>query len=134
MSRKDIFHDTVVNALKKDGWIIEVEQVMLVIENRQLWVDLRVSNAINQRAVLVEVKSFISDSQVEDLANAVGKYVMYRAIIEDSELDMELYLAIPNSAYVGIFGERIGQLLFQKLKLKLVVFDINSESILRWLE
>jgi XisH protein len=103
MPRKDIYHDTVVKALKKEGWIIESEQALLIIENRQLWVDLRVSNAEMQRTILVEVKNFISASQVEDLANAVGKYVMYRAIIEDNELDEELYLAIPQSAYDGIF-------------------------------
>jgi XisH protein len=133
MPRKDIYHDTVVKALKKGGWIIESEQALLIIENRQLWVDLRVSNAEIQRTILVEVKSFISASQVEDLANAVGKYVMYRAIIEDNELDEELYLAIPQSAYDGIFSEHLGQLLLRKLSIKLVVFDVNSERLIQWL-
>ena len=134
MPRKDIFHDTVVNALKKDGWTIVREQATLVVENRQLWVDLQVSNAGNQRTILVEVKSFISGSQVEDLANAIGKYVMYRVIMEDNELDEELYLAVPDSAYEGIFAERLGLLLLEKLNLKLVVFNVDDERILQWVD
>lgn len=134
MSRKDIYHDTVVEALKKDGWVIETEQALLVVENRQLWVDLRVSNSGNQRTILVEVKSFISSSQVDDLANAVGKYVVYHAIIEDNELDEALYLAVPQVAYEGVFSERLGQLLLRKLNLKLVVFDVDSKRIIRWLD
>lgn len=77
MPAKDKYHDTVIKALKKDGWV--VEQYALFIENCVLWIDLLVSY-INQKALLFEVKSFTSASPVEDLANAIGKYFMYSAI------------------------------------------------------
>lgn len=132
MPAKDKYHDTVVNALQKDGWTIDTEQYLLIVENRLLWIDLHATNLQMQRAILIEIKSFLSASQVDDIANAIGKYVMYRAIIEQKNIDLELYLAIPRQAFDGIFSEKLGTLLREKLNILLLVFDIDSEEIIEW--
>ena len=106
MPAQDKYHNAVVHALEKDGWTIENEQYLLVVEYRTLWIDLLVSRSDDERAILVEVKSFLSSSQIEDMANAIGKYVMYSAILEENEIDMPLNLAVPRHAYEGIFSER----------------------------
>jgi hypothetical protein len=40
MPAKDFYHDTVVEALKADGWTITDDPLYLSSGNRDLWVDL----------------------------------------------------------------------------------------------
>lgn len=132
MPKKDKFHDLVIRALQKDGWTVIKEQAMLYVESRILKVDLHLQNQA-QEEILVEVKSFDSGSPVIDITDAVGKYAVYHAILEDNEDNRPLYLAIPKTAYEGIFSERLGQLLQSRHKLKIAVYDIATETIVVWL-
>ena len=133
MPAKDKYHDTVIRALEKDGWLIESEQYVLIVENRVLWIDLLISDSDKQETLLVEVKSFTSASQVEDLANAIGKYFLYSAILEDNDAKIPLYLAIPETAYHGIFNEALGQIVMDKLNLSIIVYNPELEVILQWI-
>jgi hypothetical protein len=131
MPAKDKFHDLVIRALHKDAWVLIKEQQRLYIESRILKVDLHLKNQEEQE-ILVEVKSFDSASPVVDITDAVGKYAVYSAILEDSEDNRQLYLAIPKTAHEGIFRERLGQLLKTRLELKIIVYDVKTESIVLW--
>jgi hypothetical protein len=131
MPAKDKFHDVVLRALQKDGWTIDEEQVELVLDRRILWIDLR---AIKDNiSILFEIKSFLSPSPVEDLAQAVGKYALYGAILKAKKSDEALYLAVPNTAYIGILNERLGQLVIKTLQIKYLVFDVEQEIIIEWI-
>jgi hypothetical protein len=129
---KDKFHDLVIRALQKEGWIVIKEQQRLYIESRILKVDLHLKNREEQE-ILVEVKSFDSGSPVSDITDAVGKYAVYRAILDDNEDNRPLYLAIPQTSYEGIFSERLGQLLKTRLELKIIVYDVKTETIILWI-
>jgi predicted RecB family endonuclease len=98
MPAKDIYHDAVRFALVKDGWKILAEDYSLEYGGDRVYVDLAAEKAIaaekQGRKILVEVKSFIGRSFVNDLEQAVGQYVIYRDILVETELDFELYLAI----------------------------------------
>jgi hypothetical protein len=107
MPTKDKFHDLVICALQKANWMVIKEQQRLYIESRILKVDLHLQNT-RQEEILVEVKSFDSGSPVVDITDAIGKYTVYRAILDDNEDKRLLYLAIPKTAYEGIFSERLG--------------------------
>lgn len=131
MPKKDKYHDLVIRALQKDGWILIKEQVMLYVESRILKVDLHLQR--QREEILVEVKSFDSGSPVIDITEAVGKYTVYHAILEDNQDNRPLYLAIPRTAYEGIFSERLGELLRSRHKLKLIVYDVLTETIIAWL-
>jgi hypothetical protein len=132
MPAKDKFHNVVLRALQKDGWKVIKEQAMLYVESRVLKVDLHLQNQ-EQTEILVEVKSFDSGSPVIDITDSVGKYVVYHAILEDNEDNRPLYLAIPKTAYEGIFSERLGDLLQSRHKLKIAVYDVVTETIVLWL-
>jgi hypothetical protein len=41
MPAKDKYHDNVVNALRKDGWRIIKEQVLITVGERHLWIDIK---------------------------------------------------------------------------------------------
>ena len=86
MSAKDIFHNNVVNALIKDGWRITNDPLKLQWGNKDLYVDLGAEKLIaaqkGDEKIAVEIKSFVGNSQVADLQQALGQYTLYLDIIE----------------------------------------------------
>ena len=86
------------------------------------------------RKIAVEVKSFVSASPVHDLEEAVGQYIVYEDILERSEPERIIYLAIRAEVYAQIFSEPIGQVLLEKKRFKLIVFDALKETIVRWID
>ncbi len=80
------------------------------------------------------MKSFVSASPVHDLEEAVGQYIVYEDILEFSEPERNIYLAVREEVYLDIFSEPIGQLLLRKKRLKLIVFNSLKETIVRWID
>ena len=137
MPAKDIFHDNIKNALIKDGWRITDDPLKLQWGNKDLYVDLGAEKLIaaekeNQK-IAVEIKSFIGHSQVADLQQALGQYTLYLDIIEETEPERILYLAIRETTFEDIFTEPIGQILLDKKRLKLIVFNADREEIIQWI-
>jgi hypothetical protein len=129
---KDILHDAFVRALIKAGGTILNEQVLIKIPKRRLWVDIRALR--NGLRILIEVKSFGYDgTSIAYLASAIGKYLLYQAVLEHIGNDTPLFLAVPTFAYEGILSETIGQVVIQKAKVKLIVFDPEREEITQWI-
>lgn len=137
MPAKDIFHDNVVNALIKDGWEITNDPLKLQWGNKDLYVDLGAEKLLAARKgsqkIAVEIKSFVGNSQVADLQQALGQYTLYLDIIEETDPKRILYLAIRETTYEDIFIEPIGQILLSKKRLKLIVFDADREEIIQWI-
>lgn len=136
MPAKDIYHDTVKNALIKDGWTITHDPLRLRWGNDLLYVDLGAERLLtaekeNQK-IAVEVKSFASSSNMADLENALGQYILYQNIIEELEPDRMLYLAVHEEIFFTVFEESLGQMLVQKNNIKLLIFSRTEEIILKW--
>ncbi|OJJ21977.1 fatty-acid synthase [Roseofilum reptotaenium AO1-A] len=133
-----MYHDVVRNALIKDGWEITDDPLILSIGKKDLFVDLGAEKLIaaqkDNQKIAVEIKSFIGQSQVNDLEKALGQYVLYDEIMMDKRENRILYLAIKKSAYEEIFKQPIGQLLLRRNILKLLVFDEMEEVILEWIQ
>lgn len=123
----------VITALRKDGWLIVTEQVTLHIGKRRLWIDLRVRHE-ERNIILVEAKSYENvDSPVNFLQHTLGQYLMYRAILENDRHPEPLYLAVPEQAYIEIIQTPIGQLMVEKYKINLIVYDVDNEVIIEWM-
>ncbi|HEY9295967.1 MAG TPA: XisH family protein [Phormidium sp.] len=138
MPAKDIYHNTVRTALEKDGWTITNDPLTLEIGDRSLFVDLGAEKILaaekQGRKIAVEVKSFLSISPVHDLEEALGQYIVYEDILELSEPERNIYLAVREEVYLDIFSEPLGQVLLRKKRLKLIVFDSLREIIIRWID
>jgi hypothetical protein len=133
MPAKDVYHDLVVKMLRRERWNVIQEQVLVTIPKRKLWIDLRVQNSMGEKA-LVEVKSFLNvPSPVEYLSAALGKYILYRAILDSFISDEPLFMAVPRTAYDGILNEPVGQIAIDKGQLKLVVFGLLERDKLVWI-
>lgn len=121
MPAKDRYHDTVIRALQKSGWTLITEQVAIIVEDRRLWIDIRASKQTENMAILIEVKGFEGmPSPIEYLANATGKYAMYRAALDYLRIDLPLYMAVPDEAYRGILSEEIGKQTLKHNKVRLL--------------
>lgn len=85
------------------------------------------------RKIAIEIKSFIGPSELEDLRNALGQFMLYQTILETAEPDRTLYLAVREATYLAIFEEPVGQLLMQRHHLRLIVFHPEHAEILQWI-
>ena len=137
MPVKDIYHDAVRNALIKDGWTITHDPLILKWGLKDLYVDLGAERLVaaekEGRKIAVEIKSFVSQSEVEDLENAIGQFVLYHDILNRIEPDRVLYLAVREAIFTSVFEEPIGQVLLENQRVKLVVFDPQAEVIVKWI-
>jgi len=84
------------------------------------------------RKIAVEVKSFVGLSEMEDLERAVGQYTVYHDVLSQIEPDRELFLAINEEVYASLFEEPIGELLMSRGRVRLIVFDPQTETIRQW--
>jgi hypothetical protein len=137
MPARNIYHDAVAHALVADGWIITDDPLTLSYGGRDLFVDLGAERVTlgaerNGERIAVEIHSFLNPSPVRDLEEAVGQYDIYRSILAETGSDRLLFLAVPEHVSEGILAERLGQLIVTRLQLRLIVFDVQGERIVRW--
>ncbi|NMF62153.1 fatty-acid synthase [Brasilonema octagenarum UFV-E1] len=137
MPSRDIYHNTVKNALLKDGWTITHDPLKLEMGKKDLYVDLGAEQLIaaekEKSKIAVVIKSFVGRSDIDDLEKALGQYILYNDILSEKEPERVLYLAIRNGVYIDLFEEPIGKLLLSKGRVKLIVFDPSMEVILKWI-
>ena len=137
MPAKDIYHDTVKNALIKDGWTITDDPLKLQVGIHKMFVDLGAEKLIaaekDEQKIAVEIKSFISKSAINDLENALGQYILYEKVLAKNEPDRKVFLAVKESVYVSIFEAEIGKILLEDKELSLLIFNERSEEISKWI-
>src|SRR5262245_55558340 len=136
MPARDTYHDAVRRALVKDGWTITDDPYRLVWGERDFYVDLGAERIVaaekGGKRIAVEIKSFLSSSEMHDLELALGQFLLYRSILEEQDPDRTLFLAIPNEP-AEILDEPVGELLIAKHLIQALVFDPQKEEILRWI-
>jgi hypothetical protein len=137
MPRLDIIHNAVKNALIKDGWLITDDPYVIQYRRTVLYADLGAERPIaierNGQKLVVEVKSFVGASKIQDLKEALGQYDIYRYLLEEIAPDRELYVAVSNVVYNVFFTQDVTQLILNKHQLPIIVVDIETEEILQWI-
>ena len=137
MPAKDIYHDTVKNALIKDGWTITDDPLSLKVGKKDIFFDLAANKLLvaekKDKKIAVEVKSFIGTSEIEDLKNALGQYILYEKVLRSKLSERTLYLAIRKDIFDGLFSQEIGQILLSDDYLKIIIFDPETEMITQWI-
>lgn len=137
MPALDFYHETVKNALTKDGWTITHDPFKLPLGVRDSFVDLGAQKLVaaekNARKIAVEIKSFRSPSLLRDLESALGQFTLYRAFLNRIEPDRKLFLALPEPTMEGIYADKIADVLFDEKLVVAVTFDPDEEVIVRWI-
>lgn len=138
MPAKDIFHDCFKAALIKDGWQVTHDPFTLKIGKKDLFIDLGAEKLLaaerDTQKIAIEIKSFVSPSEIRDLETALGQYVLYQNVLMRTEPDRILYLAIRESSFIKLFEQEIGQILLDNKVLKLLTFNPEMEEITRWID
>ena len=134
---RDSIHELVKQAFIKDGWEITYDSYVISYGERFLFVDLGASSMIGIRQgtkdIAIEIKEFRGQSQIADLEQAIGKYTLYRLLLNQVDPEREVYLAIPEETYNDIFSEPIGKLAIAQLSLKLVIVNLAKQEISQWI-
>lgn len=135
---KDMYHDIVKQALMKDGWDITDDPYVLERGKIRYNVDLGAEKLVAARKgkvkILVEVKSFVGASDINEFHRAVGQYVDYLVALEEVEPDRTLFLAVPNFAWNGFFQEQVIKKAIAFIKAKIVVYSPENKTIESWIK
>lgn len=137
MPRRDLYHHVVVGALEREGWKITDDPLILSYGKKDLFVDLGAEQILGavkgDRRIAVEIKSFISASDVFDLELAIGQYNVYRDVLAEVDPDRTIYLAVPLHAYENTFKDQLGQLVMKRQRLNIIVFGESPKEELQWI-
>jgi len=138
MPAHDRYHRVVKNALVKDGWTITHDPLRLRLRRgRSLFVDLGAQRLLaaerGTEKIAVEVKSFGRPSDIRDLEDAVGQFVLYAHLLTRSEPDRVLYLAVPETARRSVFEEEAGQVMLEDGVVRLFSSDPDQEAVIQWM-
>lgn len=136
---KDIFHNTVKKALEKDGWLITHDPYRLRYGIVDVYIDLAAEEAIaaekEGRKIAVEVKSFVSGSNISEFHTALGQFLNYRIALESSdEPERVLYLAVPKDIYQTFLRFEPAKTVIERYHILLIIYDANQETIKQWIE
>lgn len=137
MPRLDSIHYAVKHALIKSGWSVTDDPYVIQYRRTTLYADLGVERTIavqrGEQKLVVEVKSFIGASKIQDLKEALGQYDIYRYLLEETAPDRKLYIAISQTAYKAFFVQDIAQLILGKHQLPVIIVDTEMEEIIKWI-
>lgn len=137
MPARDLYHDSVKRALSKDGWTITHDPLRLSWGSKDMYIDLGAERLIAaekaEQRIAVEIKSFVGDSEMDDLEKAIGQYVVYRAVLAERDPMRAIYLAVPQDVLQDIFEEPLGELLLRNNLVQVMGFDPQEEVIVKWL-
>jgi hypothetical protein len=85
-----------------------------------------------EEKIAVEIKSFISSSNISEFHTALGQFLNYRLALKDQQPNRFLYLAVPLGAYQAFFNLPFVETAIEYFQLSLVVYDPNHEVIVTW--
>ncbi|RUR74582.1 element excision factor XisH family protein [Anabaena sp. FACHB-709] len=67
------------------------------------------------------------------MKEALGQYDIYRYLLEETAPDRKLYIAISTVAYNFFFIQDVTQLILNKHQLPIIVVNLETEEITRWI-
>lgn len=136
MPAKDIYHESIIIALKREGWKITDDPLVLKSGGVRLMIDLGAEQMIGaekgSEKIAVEIKSFVAFSIVQAFHEAIGQYRNYESVLRKEETNRILYLAVSSEIYQiftqkPFFKERL-----EEEKVKLIVFNTETNAITTW--
>ncbi len=135
---KDFYHEQVKRALEKDGWEITDDPYILESGKIKYQIDLGAEKLFSANKgtekIVVEVKSFVGTSDVNEFHRAVGQYVDYFVVLEEVEPDRVLFLAVPAFTWDTFFQEKAIQKALKFINAKVLIYNPITEKIEKWIK
>lgn len=138
MPPRDLIHNAVRQALEKAGWNITADPFTFSYKRIQVHADLEAERIVEAeqdgRRIVVEIKSFVGLSAVNDFENALGQYEFYRHLLTLSKSPQRLYMAVSESTYqVLLAKEGFGDVI-ELSEMALFTVNLTTKEIIRWIE
>jgi XisH protein len=135
---RDIHHNSVREALVKDGWDITHDPYYLDIGDfSPMEIDLGaeklISAARGNEKIVVEVKSFINRSLTYDFHGAYGQFRIYRRGVMQTDPERTLFLAMPKDVYDELSTRPFYVELIKEENIKLLIFNPITNIIVSWI-
>ncbi|MGB3264137.1 MAG: element excision factor XisH family protein [Microcoleus sp.] len=83
---------------------------------------------------MLKLRALLGDRALYDFHGALGQYIVYRNLIQLTEPEYKLYLAIDDVVYTNFFQRKSIQLITNENKLSLMVVEMEKEEILQWID
>jgi hypothetical protein len=133
---KDLFHNAVRHALEKEQWMITSDPLFLRFGGVEMYIDLGAERILAAekagQKIAVEIKSFAGASATTEFNGALGQFLKYQLALEEEEPDRKLYLAVPFDVYRAFFSLELIRLLIQRYQVCLIVYEPETEEIVKW--
>lgn len=137
MPARDIFHEAVKQALQKEEWIITDDPLVVKLGKDKVLIDLGAERILAAekagKKIAVEIKSFLNESELFDYHTALGQFLNYRLVLQRTQPERILYLAVPIETYRSFFCRELAQASVQEYQVKIIVYDSMKETILQWI-
>jgi XisH protein len=138
MPKKDIYHDQVRRALEKDGWTITHDPMRFRWKGRTIWPDLGIEKVIaaerGTEKIAVEIKSFTNIALLVDFYEALGQYDIYKVALAELDQDRSVVLAVTEAAYETFLCTEFAQAVLQVKNIPLLVYNVENETITKWIK
>jgi XisH protein len=137
---RDLYHQSVCNALIKDGWTITHDPLRLYSQehNMKYEVDIGAEKLIGAEKglekIAVEVKSFLKGSLTNEFHGILGQYIVYTDALSLLELDRSLVLAMPHQAFTRLQDYPFLLRLIEKYQVRIFTYDETAQTIILWKE
>lgn len=133
---RDRFHQVVKTALEKEGWKITDDPYTIGVDDVDFEIDLAAEQLVaavrDDQKIAVEIKSFISPSNVSDFHTALGQFLNYRDALEIVEPERQLFLAVRSPVYKTFFQRKFIVAAVRRYRLQLLVYNVKQEVIEKW--
>ncbi|MEM9885123.1 MAG: element excision factor XisH family protein [Bacteroidota bacterium] len=135
---KDKYHHIFIEALIKVGWKITHDPYKIMLGRRKGYIDVGAERLVigaekGNEKIAVEIKSFLGKSDLYQLEDALGQFLIYWLALEKKEPDRVLYLAMPETVYNNLFDDSFFIELRERFGLKIITFDETEANIKQWI-
>ncbi len=134
---RDLFHQLVREALEADFWTITHDPFVLKSGGLRMEVDLAAEQVFaaerGTEQIVVEVKSFLGKSKLNDFYEAKGQYDVYRRALRKEGIQGKLYLAVDIDVFESFFQKSLIAETLQEESISLVVYDVPTKRIVQWI-
>lgn len=138
MPQQDAYHNSVRNALEKDGWVITHDPFTIRLEDVKFYVDLAAEKTIETdgetQKVALEIKVFGGLSFLNEFEKAVGQYLIYKQFLGELFPERILFLAVAEDVFEESFALPSIKAVVARQEIKLLVFNAELEEIIQWIE
>jgi hypothetical protein len=138
MPQYDAHHEAVKQALLKDGWSVTREQFSVLYKGLRVFIDMAAEKFVDgedgSEKIAIEVKVFDQSPFLSDFEKAIGQYSLYRFMLRKVRIKRRLFLAVSEKASREFFSIPAVTEYTTQHRIHLLIFDPESEEILKWNE